>query len=55
MWIIKMKNGYYPGQGYIPDLLQPTQYREMAKQFETRQEAKDFILAHKIEGSAIPY
>lgn len=50
-----MKYGYYPGQGYIPDLPQPTQYRELAMQFETRQEAKDFMAVNKIEGSAIPY
>lgn len=53
MWIIV--TGY---RSYVRELItgwEKISWREGATRFETRQEAKDFMIKHRIEGSAIPY
>lgn len=55
MWIIKSK-GKYVYFGTIDDFTWDlTTDRDKAKQFDTRQEAKDFMAKYSITGSVIPY
>lgn len=55
MWVIKHK-GKYVYFGTIDDFTWDlTTDRDQSKKFKSRQEAKDFMIANKIEGSVIPY